>query len=180
MVGLHYFSLLFSLLTKYILFIFSPPFSIYFVFNSAKHTLNSYENIRGCLVFFFITHYSSLNFHHLTLITYHLKYPNFLYPSVWHTSLNFSSLNFSTFLWDPRLSTMSSHSQPTRVTYIHFSPSAHIFFPFIFPLLPTYSPRTLNKPSEAVGTIIIVQLSCCFFFMPSFVMWASFCHTERV
>ena len=125
MVGLYYFSLLFSLLTKHTLFIFSLPFSIHFVFNSTKHIQNSYENIRGCLIFFFFFHYSSLLTQFLSLITHYLKYPNFLYPSVWHTSLNFSSLNFSTFLWDPHLSTMSSHG--SRVTYIHFSPSAHIF-----------------------------------------------------
>ena len=47
--------------------------------------------------FFFITHHSSLNFRHLSLITHHLKYHNFLYPPVWHTSLSFSSLKFFYF-----------------------------------------------------------------------------------
>ena len=63
----------------------------------------------GAIRFFFFFHHSSLLTQFSSLITLHLKYPNFLYPPVWHTSLNFLSLNFSTFLWDPRLSTMSSH-----------------------------------------------------------------------
>ena len=152
MVGLHYFSLLFSLLTKYILFIFSPPFSIYFVFNSAKHTLNSYENIRGCLVFFFhyslfLTQFSSLITHHLSL-----KIPQFPIPiGLAHFTQLFIT-QFFYFFVGPTL----EHNVKPQLAYPCNIYSSQSFSPHIFPLQPTYSPRALNKPNEAVDTIITI------------------------
>ena len=139
-----------------------------------KKELNE-KPLRPCLDFFFlITHHSSLNFRNSSLITHHLKYPNFLYPPVQHTSLNFSSLNFSTFFVGP-----TPNVKP-QLAYSRNIYSFQPFSPHVFPLQPTYSPRTLHKPNEVVDTIITIQLSCCFFFMPSSVTRAFFCRTERV
>ena len=142
MVGLHYFSLLFSLLTKHILFIFSPSFSIHFVFNSIKHTLNSYENIRGCLVFLFIYfYYSSLLIKFSSLITHHslLKIPQFPIPiGLTHFTQLFITQFFYFFVgptpehnFKPRLAYLRNiySFQPfsPRIFPLYFSPSAHIF-----------------------------------------------------
>ena len=78
--------------------------------------------------FFFITYHSSLNFRHLSLITHHLKYPNFLYLTRLAHIFSFSSLSFLYFLWELYLSTMSSNfvSLPASHSfYFIFQPSKY-------------------------------------------------------
>ena len=59
-----------------------------------------------------ITHHSSLNFRHSSLLTHHLKYHNFVNPTIWHTIFSFSSLKYFYFCGIHRLSTTSSSQLP--------------------------------------------------------------------
>ena len=105
--------------------------------------------------FFFITHHSSLNFRHLSLITHHLKYHNFLYPPVSHTSLSFSSLKFFYFFvglipvnWSiPSIKpTCGTHSPPFSLfSFSLFSFSLHPFTPVTLSLHLTISTTKLTR-----------------------------------
>ena len=105
--------------------------------------------------FFFITHHSSLNFRHSSLIIHHLKYPNFLYPPVWHTSLSFLSLKFFYFFvgpipvnWSiPSIKpTCGTHSPPFSLfSFSLFSFSLHPFTPVTLSLHLTISTTKLTS-----------------------------------
>ena len=95
----------------------------------------------GAVWFFFFFHHSSLLTQFSSLITLHLKYPNFLYPPVWHTSLNFSSLKFFYFFVGPIPVNWSIPSiKPTCKTH---SPPFSLFSFFLHPCYSLSSPYTL-------------------------------------
>ena len=128
-------------------------------------------------IFLFFNH-SSLLTQFPSLVTHHssLKIPQFLIPTcVAHFTQLFITQFFYFFVRPT-----PEHNVKPRLAYLRNIYSSQPFSPHIFPLQPTYSPRTLNKPNEAANTIITIQLNCCFFFMPSSVTRASFCCTERV
>ena len=79
--------------------------------------------------FFFFYHSSPLT-QFLSLITHHLKYPNFLIPTRLATVFNSHHSIISTVLWDP-------HTNPKK-TFLSFffSPNSYIFLwlSFFFPL----------------------------------------------
>ena len=105
------------------------------------------ERFRGRLVLKKqITHYSSLNFHHLLLITYHWKYLNFLnLARLAHCFQLLITKKFVLFMGPTLWAPCQAHGYHTRV--YPFSPHKSFFFFFFFSPIPRHTVQTPLCPS---------------------------------
>ena len=99
--------------------------------------------LRGCLVYFYFYHLSLLT-QFSSLITYHLKIPQF--PILTRLA-HFTQLLITQFFYF-FVGTIPEHNVRPRLAYPRNILEPKESFHFIFPLQPIYSPKTLNKPSE--------------------------------
>ena len=118
-----------------------------FILNSSRTLLNIYGNCKASrrhLRPYLDAHYPLT--HHSILITYHLKYPNFLKVACLAHCFQLLITQKVYFLWDPYLSTMlvSSVSLPASHSFHFILFTAH--FILLFPFNPIALPKPKTNP----------------------------------